>query len=87
MGRTDLIGDAAWQLVPAEEEVKKPRYAAKGQAAASQSPVKKSGGRSQSASAGDKPSLANRPTALARKKAASKNAKKSKAKSVKKAQR
>ena len=86
MGRTDLIGDAAWQLVPAEEEVKKPRYAAKGQAAASQSPVKKSGGRSQSASAGDKPSLANRPTALARKKAASKNAKKSKAKSVKKAQ-
>ncbi len=87
MGRTDLIGDAAWQLVPAEEEVKKPRYAAKGQAAASQSPVKKSGGRSQSASVGDKPSLANRPTALARKKAASKNAKKSKAKSVKKAQR
>ena len=89
MGRTDLIGDATWQLVPAEEDVKKPYYAAKGKSATTQPQAKSQGpGRAQQSASGDsKPSLANRPTAAARKKAASKSSKKSKVQSVKKAQR
>jgi len=70
MGRDDLIGSAEWQLVPAEEKKKfsKP-------APAKTAPV---------AQRAAKPSMSNRPTALARKKAAAKSSKQTRQKSVKK---
>ena len=76
MGREDLIGNADWQLVPAEETKKVGHYKPqpKDKRDATAAPAKTA-----------KPSLANRPTAAARKKAAGKATKKVRQKSVKRA--
>ena len=76
MGREDLIGNAEWQLVPAE--VKTHYSRAKNSAHKNSADTKKG-------AVAAKPSLANRPTAAARKKAAGKKpaAKKNQQRSVK----
>lgn len=75
MGRGDLIGNAEWQLVPAEEKIRNQRSNA----------VHKNAQQAKKGAEPAKPTMANRPTALARKKAAGKKSatKKNQQRSVK----
>ena len=75
MGRGDLIGNAEWQLVPAEEKIRNQRSNA----------AHKNAQQAKKGAEPAKPTMANRPTALARKKAAGKKSatKKNQPRSVK----